>query len=94
MVTELIKDLEALKKGAMAFKEMRDDMKKAMDVIDKFNKNSKSMLKTLEKLATIMERNETTVKKLVDQLEKMDKNMATFAGLLSLLGEEESKGKK
>jgi len=45
------------------------------------------MIKTIEKLTNVLERNEDTIKKLVRQLESMDKNFKAFADLLSLLGE-------
>lgn len=83
----ILGNIEKTTKSVRMIKEMRDDFKRAIEVVDKFNKNSKSMLRTLEKLADTIERNEGTLKKLVKQMEKMDKNFEAMAKLLSEVGE-------
>ena len=93
-LTDLLENLDRARKGIKTIKDLRDDVKKALDVIDTFNKNANSMVRTLERLARVLERNEDIVKKLVSKLEDMDKNFKAFANMLSLLSEEEKEGRR
>jgi len=93
-LTDLLENLDRARKGIKTIKDLRDDVKKALDVIDTFNKNANSMVRTLERLARVLERNEDIVKELVSKLEDMDKNFKAFANMLSLLSEEEKEGRR
>jgi len=70
-------------------KDLRDDIKRGLEVIDKFNRNSDKMLKTLERLAVIMERNEGVVKDLVEVLERLEKNMEAVKKIIEMIGVED-----
>ena len=90
----LLGNLEKARAGIRAIKELRDDLRRAMSVIDNFNKKSDQMIRILDKLTRVLERNEDNVRRLINQLERLDKNMSAFASFLNLLGEEESRGER
>jgi len=83
-LSDMINNMDRMKRSLELVRDARDDFRKAIKVIDEFNKNATRFIKVIEDLTDTMKRSEFTIRRLITQMENIDKNIETLTKLVDI----------
>ena len=83
-LSDIIDNMDRMKRSLELVRDARDDLRKAIKVIDEFNKNATKFIEVIEDLTNAIKKSEFTIRKLITQMENMDKNMVVMTKLVDI----------